>query len=1364
MRRVFVVLLLLSVMLGLQVLGSATEVSRPMTLAAIGFVVLAAFAFAELGGRWKLPKVTGYIVAGVILGPFAVGVLSPTVVEDLGMFNTLAVGLIATTAGLELEIASIRRVFKTLMTTIAAKIVLACGLVGAFIYLVEPFVGLTDVPNGPFALAVLMGTIAIGTSPSVTLAVIEETRAKGRLTDLVLAAAVFKDVVVVVALAIGVAVANSALGGGAFSIEVLGHVGLELLASMGAGAVLGVILLLYMRFIGAEMLLFVAAMVLVIAEISAALHLELLLVFIVAGFVVRNFSEREHQLLEPLQRVSLPVFIIFFTNAGANVDLPVAVTVLPLAAGVCVVRAVAYIASGAIGGRVGEEEPEVRKNAWLAYIPQAGVTLGLIGFASKNVPQVSDAVWNLGMAVVALNLFVGPVLSRIALARAGETADAKGAAPGDEGVVGEGERVGLPPALEAQLKGVVASVAASLDRLSSRTVEPIARRDLKALGQAITPQGLLELPPTDATGLDEIRRILGSTYERVRDDMHRFPVEIVVSVSREELAPREGEGFPRRFALGLRRFGSYFLGRARRRHVPVRVAARYTVEPLVAEALLTDARHVMRFRARAYEELRRVARGTAPIEDAKQAFEALNAELGDRTRRTREHLTRRIEIELSGLLAELDTPRRAVRTVRFSRIHPKIESQLAALDRELKDWPEHETALRCGIEYTRAGELFVREAEAELLDGFGARVRAAHEAQAEELTAALERLAPLRAELEGKGEVDLDAIVVRFGALVPKPAQKRMSSLEQKLQAATATQAIASRARATVAAATNEGAVTLAPDRLISAEKPSDAPISSFDTRAAFERVFLARMVPAVEERVDAAATHVTQVAREWRDVVRALTVTTDLGQEELSGSRRIEALLQASERAASGLATTLNRAETEFQADWEALERAIGDARDELERILSEAGGESLGHRETKNDFGTMVQDFRGRVADRLETWRENLSDLLSDGTTAQWAQQYKMRGSAGSIDARTIRTFLDRRAKARKVELPVVLDRLLDGSAVADPRLLVLHDAELERIVTTERSWMRGVGAGTTAVVGASGVGKTSLLSIARLRLGVRRIVFLKHTGRHSHTDLWTSLAREVGVSGERLADALMRERRAILIDDLHAWFPPTRAGLQALTNFANLVAETHKTTFWLVSLDVSLVRALTGAHSLMTVFENILLLRPSTPQGLEEVIRSRHDTAGIELHLEPSGIGKALPRLGPRLAERTAFQMLAGASHGSLRSAHRLWRAQLTMDADGRAHAGGVRMLDASLPFIRSFDATTVALLVLLTRYETLSTRELSEATGELPAEIGRRLVSLSAASLLVADGRRWRVKPTLRDELYAALVEIGALEDQ
>ena len=133
MRRVLVVLLLLSVMLGLKVLGAGDDHARSMTLAAIGFVVLAAFAVAELGSRWKLPKVTGYILAGAMLGPFAIGVLSKEVVADLSMFNTLAVGLIATTAGLELDIASIRRVLKTLMATIAAKIVLASGAVFVFV-------------------------------------------------------------------------------------------------------------------------------------------------------------------------------------------------------------------------------------------------------------------------------------------------------------------------------------------------------------------------------------------------------------------------------------------------------------------------------------------------------------------------------------------------------------------------------------------------------------------------------------------------------------------------------------------------------------------------------------------------------------------------------------------------------------------------------------------------------------------------------------------------------------------------------------------------------------------------------------------------------------------------------------------------------------------------------------------------------------------------------------------------------------------------------------------------------------------------------------------------------------------------------
>src|SRR5690606_30924664 len=128
---------------------------------------------------------------------------------------------------------------------------------------------------------------------------------------------------------------------------------IELGASVVAGALLGVVYVLYLRFVRAEMLLFVAATILLVAELSTALHLELLLVFVVAGFVVRNFSKFAHDLMQPVEMVALPVFVVFFTTAGAAIDLPTMVRLLPIAGALVVTRAAVFWVASRWGGRWG---------------------------------------------------------------------------------------------------------------------------------------------------------------------------------------------------------------------------------------------------------------------------------------------------------------------------------------------------------------------------------------------------------------------------------------------------------------------------------------------------------------------------------------------------------------------------------------------------------------------------------------------------------------------------------------------------------------------------------------------------------------------------------------------------------------------------------------------------------------------------------------------------------------------------------------------------------------------------------------------------------------------------------------------------
>ena len=111
MRKLFILFILFSMSLLLQQLGLLTDAHHSVLLA-IGLVILSAYTLSEIGSSLKLPRVTGYILTGLLLGPYALEILSEKIVSEIEMFNTLAIGLIAVTAGLELHFSSLKKVSK----------------------------------------------------------------------------------------------------------------------------------------------------------------------------------------------------------------------------------------------------------------------------------------------------------------------------------------------------------------------------------------------------------------------------------------------------------------------------------------------------------------------------------------------------------------------------------------------------------------------------------------------------------------------------------------------------------------------------------------------------------------------------------------------------------------------------------------------------------------------------------------------------------------------------------------------------------------------------------------------------------------------------------------------------------------------------------------------------------------------------------------------------------------------------------------------------------------------------------------------------------------------------------------------------
>ncbi|MFH1573178.1 MAG: cation:proton antiporter, partial [Acidobacteriota bacterium] len=459
MRRIIVIGALFLLMYALPYLQVEVESAfNPKSLATLGFILIAAYTLGELANTVGLPKITGYIVTGVVFGPYVINLFSLGVVEDLTLINSLAIGLIALTAGGEMRLEGLRRVARGLGWILAVKGLLILAVTIATVFLARPLIPFLQGAGTPLVLAVgmIFGVLALGTSPAVTVAVINETESRGRLADLTLGVAVAKDVVMVVLLAVAIALARLySTPNAVFEPAVLGRISGELGLSVLAGSLVGLLAILYIRFVHAEMWLFVIGLILMTTAASDLLHLEVLLVLITAGFVVQNFSPYGDELVHPIERVSLPVYVVFFSIAGAGLDLGALRQVWAIAVILVLVRLAAIYLGTRVAMNLAAESVPMRRDAWLGFVAQAGVVLGLSLIVQENLTlsaaagtgPLGDEIRVVVLATIALNLALGPVTFKIALSRVGETLRARQRAEAAGAVTAEraGEDAGLEP-------------------------------------------------------------------------------------------------------------------------------------------------------------------------------------------------------------------------------------------------------------------------------------------------------------------------------------------------------------------------------------------------------------------------------------------------------------------------------------------------------------------------------------------------------------------------------------------------------------------------------------------------------------------------------------------------------------------------------------------------------------------------------------------------------------------------------------------------------------------------------------------------------------------------------------------------------
>ena len=393
---------------------------------AIGIMVTVGLLGGVLSNKIKFPRVTGYIIIGIILSPSVLNLVSRATIEKLDIITHATLGVVAYLIGASLRMESIRKLGRSIAWITPTQSLGAWLVVTLALAFIAPHIiavpGATFM-NNYFPMALVIGAIASATAPAVTMAVIREYKARGPLTTTLLAVVAIDDAIAVIAFAVAAGIAQSlVIGSGSVSLyQMLAVPSLEIAQSIGMGTALGFALVYLTRLAKTRALLLAAVLgtILLCTGLANYLGISLIMANMTLGFVVAN-RMRDSETVGVIEGIEEIVFAIFFVFSGMHFEAGVMRIAGTLALVLFGVRFAGKYFGTVIGAKISRASEEVKKYLGLALVPQAGVALGLALLAEEMFPTLGHLLFNVVLGSVIINEIVAPPLTKYAITKAGE--------------------------------------------------------------------------------------------------------------------------------------------------------------------------------------------------------------------------------------------------------------------------------------------------------------------------------------------------------------------------------------------------------------------------------------------------------------------------------------------------------------------------------------------------------------------------------------------------------------------------------------------------------------------------------------------------------------------------------------------------------------------------------------------------------------------------------------------------------------------------------------------------------------------------------------------------------------------------------
>lgn len=406
-------------------------------LLAIGLAMFAGLFLSRLTSRYNLPDVTSYLVAGLLIGPLCLGALgiphlglpSFEFVETLSLISDVSLGFIAFSIGSEFRLEELKHIGRQATVIAIFQALSATTFVDVALMLLHLFLG----DALPISTCLILGAIATATAPAATVMVINQYKAKGPLTDILLPIVALDDAVGLVVFAVSTGIARALTSGSVNLVSLLVNPTVEIVASLALGAVLGWIFSEVEKYFNSrsKRLSLAVAFVFLCTAFSkvefdfangVSIGFSPLLVCMMCGTIFCNLCDFSEEIMYRTDRWTGPVYVLFFVLSGAELDLRVFANAAVVGIGIVYIlmRSAGKIIGASVSAKFMKCPQTICKYLGITLLPQAGVALGMSATVAADFGAEGSIIRNIVLFSVLIYELVGPILTKIALSAAGE--------------------------------------------------------------------------------------------------------------------------------------------------------------------------------------------------------------------------------------------------------------------------------------------------------------------------------------------------------------------------------------------------------------------------------------------------------------------------------------------------------------------------------------------------------------------------------------------------------------------------------------------------------------------------------------------------------------------------------------------------------------------------------------------------------------------------------------------------------------------------------------------------------------------------------------------------------------------------------